>query len=157
MLATLFCLAVAYLALTAHQSGAAAMALHLPAIAVVIATRWLPPGLAAVWAFGIGLCLDAFGRGPLGVHAAVLVAVAWLLSPMLRDGERRTTFRSIGAVALIVFVDGLASMSPQLVANREAWPAFGIELAKMLGVTAAVAGILALLGRRIFGAPCTTR
>lgn len=157
MLATLFCLAVAYLALTAHQSGAAAMAVHLPAIAVVIAARWLPPGLAAACAFGIGLCLDALGRGPLGVHAAAMVGVVWLVIPLLRDGERRTVFRAIGAVALVVLVDGLASMSPQLLANRAAWPVFGIELAKMLGVTAAAAGILASLGQRIFGTPCTIR
>lgn len=156
MLATFFCLAVTYLALTAHQSGTAAMAVHLPALAVAVAIRRLPPSLATVWAFGVGLCLDALGRGPLGVHAAALVGVVWIVSPMLRNDEGRISFRVFAAVILIVLVDGLACASPQLIANRDEWPAFGIELAKVVGVTGILAGILAFLGRGLFGTPCTT-
>jgi rod shape-determining protein MreD len=156
MLSILLCLAFTYFALAAHQLGAAAFAVHLPALAVVLAIRRLSPALAAVWAFGIGLGLDALGGGLLGVHAASFVAIVWLLAPILRDDQRRTVFPVMIAVLLVVLADGAASAVQQPPPNRELWSGIGVHLATTLFVTAAVAGLLAFLGRWVFGAPCTT-
>jgi|GEM_PF-7085981 len=160
MFPLLICLTFTYLALTAHVMGASTefVALHWPAVAVVIAARWLSPTLAVVWAFGIGICLDGMGRDLMGVHAVAFVAIVWWLTPMLRTRDGVSPWRWAGAAFLATGGDLLISWLAEHVQSGR-WEHSVQQLqtpALSVLETAVLVGTVVLLWRQSFGGSCAT-
>lgn len=80
---------------------------HGPAVIVVIMTRRSSPMWAAVGAFLLGLAVDAVTGGPLGWHAAWLVAMAAWFSRGNDFSTARSAWWWMAAVFVAAAGDGI--------------------------------------------------
>jgi cell shape-determining protein MreD len=152
----LCCFILIYLAAVSQMMGAEIVC--VPALVVVFAVRWFPPSMAAVWAFVLGLMLDGLGTGPLGLHAAVLVALAAVLPRLGFAAEPCSAMRWMWAVLLTALCDAAIGTGIEFLPAQR-WDEFQrvlIQQSLSAGVTAVLAGVAIGVWRQLAGTPCTT-
>lgn len=156
MLPFLSCFLLIYLAAVSQMMGAEIVC--VPALVVVFAVRWFPPSMAAVWAFALGLMLDGLGTGPLGLHAAVMVAVAAILPRLGFASESASAIRWMWAVLLTAICDAAIGTGIEVLPAQK-WDEFQrvlIQQSLSAGTTAVLTGIVIGVWRQLAGTPCTT-
>jgi rod shape-determining protein MreD len=81
---------------------------------MVLVVRWFSPGVAAAWAFALGVMLDSLGGGPLGVHAAIFVLMTTLLPRFGFAKEHTSAWRWLWAAFLTAWCDGAIMAAVEL-------------------------------------------
>lgn len=147
MLPAICCFLLAYLAIVAQWMGTpfGPVSPHLPVIVVVLAVRWFSPSVAAAWAFAIGLALDAHAAGPLGLHAALFVLIAYALSHAGFSLASSASWRWMQAVFVAAWCDALIP---------RAWELFAAQNWQLLRQTLMSCTASSLLAAAVIGMIC---
>lgn len=151
------CLLLSYVAIVAQLMGGpiAPASRHWPALVAVLAVRWFSPTVSTVWAFGIGVAVDAAGTGPLGCHAALLVLISAILSRGTAADVTSTAGWWLRAVLLAALCDSLIPVALETIPAQQ-WQrlqdaAFSCATTALL--TAVTAGCLISISRRLTHQP----
>jgi hypothetical protein len=154
------CLLLIYLAAVARaMQGEMLSVVDFSAVAVVVAVRWCPPGVAASLAFVAGLLVDGFGAGPIGAQAAANVAAVAVLIRRGTPPQSWSPGRWMSAILLLVAANTAVMVLSQLgpFISGTDWERLAVSQSATALITAAFVGIIVRSGRLLWGVPCATR
>ncbi|MFO0916727.1 MAG: hypothetical protein U0872_00225 [Planctomycetaceae bacterium] len=151
MLLLISCLGLTYLSLVAQVMGQGTWGGSLSAVVLVLVMHRFSPPIPGIWALCLGLMSDGLGRGPLGLHAVVLLVLCAVLPRIGFDGAPCSVWRWGWATFLVAWWDGAASAVMDDLPRRQ-WERLEDELlriAAQAAITGCCMAACVALGRRV--------